>query len=405
MFIAVASAAGLGHAQPAYTIIDIGIVNAGDGGSQAFGVSSGGVAVGRSLGGPGSSAWSWTETGGRVTLGAVPGQPFAVGNGANDAGQVAGTASQTFFGSGPQPIIWYGTIPTILTLPAGESIGRANGINASGDVAGSVDGGSLEQAVFWLTGSPTVITQTTPGGARMTTAFAINDAGQIAGSGIDPAAAARNVGLLFDIAAGTVLEVPALPGQNGTLPFGLSPAGHVVGVSSQNQSGGVPFIWDATNGTTAIPLPSGATTGSGRDANSDGWAVGNAGGQFAVPWLWDGTQTFRIQDLIPAGTGWDLAMNTSSSATGISDDGVIVGTGVLNGEVRAYALIPAGPTGCNTADVAPEFGVLNANDVIDFVNGFNAMTAAGDVSPPGGDGLFNANDVIDFVNGFNAGCP
>jgi hypothetical protein len=33
-------------------------------------------------------------------------------------------------------------------------------------------------------------------------------------------------------------------------------------------------------------------------------------------------------------------MNTSSSALGISDGGVIVGTGVLNGQVRAYAMVP-----------------------------------------------------------------
>jgi hypothetical protein len=33
-------------------------------------------------------------------------------------------------------------------------------------------------------------------------------------------------------------------------------------------------------------------------------------------------------------------MNTSSSALGISDGGVIVGTGVLNGQVHAYAMVP-----------------------------------------------------------------
>jgi hypothetical protein len=33
-------------------------------------------------------------------------------------------------------------------------------------------------------------------------------------------------------------------------------------------------------------------------------------------------------------------MNTSSSADGISDDGVIVGTGVHDGEIHAYAMVP-----------------------------------------------------------------
>ena len=33
-------------------------------------------------------------------------------------------------------------------------------------------------------------------------------------------------------------------------------------------------------------------------------------------------------------------MNTSSSALGISDNDIIVGTGVHNGETRAYAMVP-----------------------------------------------------------------
>jgi hypothetical protein len=62
--------------------------------------------------------------------------------------------------------------------------------------------------------------------------------------------------------------------------------------------------------------------------------------------------------------------------------------------------------GCNAADIAVEFGVLNVNDIIDFVNAFNANDTLADISPaPNGDGILNVNDVIDFVNAFNAGCP
>jgi len=37
-------------------------------------------------------------------------------------------------------------------------------------------------------------------------------------------------------------------------------------------------------------------------------------------------------------------MNTSSSADGISEDGVIVGTGVHNGETHADAMVPVTPS-------------------------------------------------------------
>jgi len=75
--------------------------------------------------------------------------------------------------------------------------------------------------------------------------------------------------------------------------------------------------------------------------------VGNAGGVFAVPWLFDGSDTYRVQDLIDPGSGWDLSMNTSSSAVGISEDGTIVGTGLFNGQTHGYAavLVPAPASG------------------------------------------------------------
>jgi uncharacterized membrane protein len=107
-----------------------------------------------------------------------------------------------------------------------------------------------------------------------------------------------------------------------------------------NQGSGLPFIWTQVGGIVPIPLPAGTTQGSARAVNTDGRAVGTASSAFAIPFLYDGTATYRLADLIPAGTGWDLSTNTSSSALGISDGNVIVGTGVLNGQVHAYAMVP-----------------------------------------------------------------
>ena len=107
-----------------------------------------------------------------------------------------------------------------------------------------------------------------------------------------------------------------------------------------NQGSGLPFIWTQAGGMVEIPLPVGTSQGSARAVNTAGWAVGTASSAFAIPFLYDGTATYRLQDLIPAGTGWDLSMNTSSSALGISDGNIIVGTGVFNGQTHAYAMIP-----------------------------------------------------------------
>src|SRR5213082_2766880 len=91
----------------------------------------------------------------------------------------------------------------------------------------------------------------------------------------------------------------------------------------------------------AIPLATGTSEGSARAVNSAGWVVGNDSSAFSIPFLYDGTNTYRLADLIAPNSGWDLSMNTSSSALGISEDGVIVGTGLHNGETHAYAMVPA----------------------------------------------------------------
>jgi hypothetical protein len=338
-------------------IFDLGVVQAGDTASQGFGVSTGGVAVGRSLRTGGAQAFSWTQSGGRVALPNLAGRAFAVANSANDNGVVVGTGATTAFGSGRLPLVWQNGVVSQLPLPAGETQGDANDVNSAGTAVGSINAGITQRAAIFTSSGATVITQTTAGGSTFTTAFGINDSGRIVGSGVDPANAARNVGMVYDIGAAAATEVGALPGFNGALAFGISNSGFVTGSSMLNQGSGLPFRWSPSQGMIAVPLPTGTTSGSGRGVNSAGFVVGTASSAFAIPFLWNGTTTYRLQDLIPANSGWDLSTNTSSSALGISDSGVIVGTGVLNGATRGYAMVPVGvtpsPTPTPTATPTP----------------------------------------------------
>ena len=316
-------------ADPQYQIFDIGVVQ-GDSASQGFGVSPGGVAVGRSIGNSQteSQAFTWTVGGGLVGLPNLAGRNHAVSNSANDNGIVVGTAATTLFGS-RLPVIWQNGVVSQLPLPGGETLGDANGVNASGVAVGSVDGGSSQRGAIYSGGSGSIITQTTSNGSFFVTAFGINDSGRIVGQGIDPNNAARNVGIVYDMGSAAAFEVGALPGANGALAFGVGNGGHVVGSSMMNQGSGLPFIWSDANGIVAIPLAAGTSEGSARAVNSTGWVVGQDSSAFSIPFLWDGTTTYRLADLLPPGSGWDLDMNTSSSALGISDNRVIVGTGVL----------------------------------------------------------------------------
>lgn len=328
-------------ASPSYVIFDLGVIVAGDSASQGFGASTSGIAVGRSIRTGGAQAFSWAN-GVLVGLPNLAARPFCVSNAATGASTVVGTCSTTLFGTSRLPTIWQNGVVSQLPLPAGETLGDANDVNASGVAVGSINSGSLQRGAIFSGASGTVISQTTSTGCFFTSAFGINDSGRIVGNGIDPNNAARNVGLVYEIGAGTATEVGSLPGANGALAFAVGNGGHVVGSSMLNQGSGLPFIWTQAGGMVAIPLPAGTTQGSARGVNSTGKAVGTASSAFAIPFYYDGTNTFRLADLIPAGTGWDLSTNTSSSALGISDSGMIVGTGVLNGAVRGYAMVPAG---------------------------------------------------------------
>jgi len=343
---------------PQYQIFDIGVVQSGDSASQGMGVSPGGLAVGRSVRTGGAQAFTYFNGGSIAGLPNLAARPFCVSNAATDTGigHVVGTCSTTLFGTSRLPTIWQGGAVSQLPLPAGETLGDANDMNSSIIAVGSVNSGSLQRGVIYDGATATVISQTTSNGSFFTTAFGINDSNRIAGIGIDPNNAARNVPMVYDIGAGSAIDIGALSGFNGGIAFGIGNGGHVVGSSMLNQGSGLPFIWTQSGGMVAIPLPEGTTQGSARGVNTAGWAVGTASSAFAIPFLYTGTATFRLADLIPSGTGWDLSTNTSSSAMGISDNNIIVGTGVLNGAVRAYAMVPAGqstPTSTATNTVTP----------------------------------------------------
>ena len=128
---------------PQYQIYDIGVIDAGDDASQGFGVSHGGIAVGRSIRTGGSQAFSWTLQGGIVGLPNLAGRNHAVANSAADSGIVVGTAATTLFGSDRLPVMWLNGAVSQLPLPPGETLGDANSVNASGVAVGSVDAGSL----------------------------------------------------------------------------------------------------------------------------------------------------------------------------------------------------------------------------------------------------------------------
>ncbi len=325
-------------APPQYTIVDLGLLGTNTAAQGTRVSPNGQFAVGRSVGSP-TSAFRWSDSTGIVGLPNIAGRNFSIANGVNDNGVVVGSSTTTSFGSGRLPVMWTNGVLSQLSLPAGQTLGDANDINIGGAVVGSVGSGVGQRGTMYDSEGGRVITATTSGGAYSTTLFSINNNGLAVGTGIDPNNAARNVGFVYDSVNNIAFEVPALPGLNGALCFDVSESGFVVGSSMLNQGSGLPFIWSQATGTVAIPLQAGTTAAIARGVNSAGWVVGNGGGATSVPWLFDGTNTYRLNDLLIPGSGWDLFSGTSNSALSISENGTIVGTGLHNGAVHAYAMV------------------------------------------------------------------
>ena len=151
------------------------------------------------------------------------------------------------------------------------------------------------------------------------------------------------VGFFIDPGDATATDIGALTGlgHNSAIAFGVSSNGKITGSSSLNSgSGAMPFLFVEGDGMTQVPLPAGTTTGQGRGVNADGWVVGNSSAATSIPFLYDGTQSYRLHDLIVNLGSWDLISGTSNAAFSISDNGVITGRGLLGGVVTGYVMVP-----------------------------------------------------------------
>lgn len=332
-------------AQPSYQIIAVTLP--GQSSSNVQGVSPDGqFAIGFSNA-PSSTAVYWTPGGGTVALPGVPGRAFQNPQGINNSGAGVGIGATTAFGSSPLGGYWDAPAGTSAALPtvAGTTLGRAYGINNSGMMVGSGNGGSLERAAQYTTGSASYFTQTFADGGILNVAYAVTGSGRVVGSGLDPNNAAVTRGFYFNPGDANATNIGALTGlgHNSAIAFDAEGA-FIVGTSSLNSgSGSTPFIYEVGGGMTAIPYVGGATTGSARGVNASGWAVGNMSSATSIPFLFDGAQSWRLQDLLSNPAGWDLVGGTSNAAFAIADNGTIVGRGLLNGQVTGFVMVQTVP--------------------------------------------------------------
>jgi probable HAF family extracellular repeat protein len=305
------------------------------------------------------------------------GQEYSSARDVNDTGRAVGHGYVSGGMVGAyQPVVWQGTLPTVLSLPAGFG-GWATGINGRADVTGTVWSitniyAGETSPVVWRGGQMTILD--TLGMAGGSTSD-INTAGTIVGQVRSTGGVDYRAALWSDTQAMQLGDFPG--GQSGASAIN-SLNQVVIGVGYADRSetwiwhngsltqlpslGGPAFSGGAINdlgevvgaGSTAddpktlraFLFENGQTTaldGLPEDAVSYATSINNQGqivgvadsGKGNRSVLWDGGERFDLNDLIPADSGWIL-----SGASGISDTGIIVGWGMHDGAAVGYLLTP-----------------------------------------------------------------
>lgn len=233
-------------------------------------------------------AFTWSQRGGMLDLGTLPGFAGSDAHSINLFGQVVGTAFEVGPGDSGPPNAFLWTSADGMQLLGnllGGQYSYAFGINNLGQAVGVADTGEYNYHAFLWTkrGGMVDVGAWTPA--------AINNLGQVVGSGNFQS---QNHAVLWTRRQG-LRDLGTLAGGNSSSAAAIDDFGVVVGQSTIANSPNTShaMLWSPRSG------------------------------------MWD------LNDLIPANSGWVL-----NNATGINILGQVVGDGTINGQQHAFLLTP-----------------------------------------------------------------
>ncbi len=300
-------------------------------------------------------------------LGALPGDQHGFANAINAHGQVAGTSQQSGTTSPARAFRYDGTpgsggiMHNLGTL--GGNYSEAFGINDFGQVTGTAatdpNGPNPGQFAFLYTGTPGaggMMHNLGALGGSNSTAAAINNTGQVAGS-YEIAAGGISHAFRYDGPAGFGIMRDLEPAADfsSSSAADINAGGQVVG-SMATADGSISrgFVYSGTPGVNGVireldPLP-GATLSFALAITDSGYVLGgsdDASGLYILPVLWrpDGVAIdleawLDVTDPV-LGQDWNFknAFVTSISNSGlIAGDATYVGPGTNNGRQLAFVL-------------------------------------------------------------------
>ncbi len=307
------------HAASYYTLTDLGSL-AGGSSLDAYGLNDSGTVVGYGNSQDGNRAFVW-QNGSISNLGAWPDSWSSGATSINNAGTIVGGSSQ-------QAVQWSagGQISALPTLP-GSSYASAHAINQQGDVVGV----SGDEAVVWRQGRVSLL-QTPINNARYSLALGINDGGTIVGRTVDQNY--QSSAVVWQNGQGTLLETPTPFTES--LATDLNNHNQIVGIAALNNLDQA-VLWE--NGQARVLDPIAGDRGAAAyDINDAGQIVGFSILPTAYEFravLWDHGETVDLSGSVIDAPGWSLGQ-----AQGINASGQIVGWGNFKGAYRSFLLTP-----------------------------------------------------------------
>ena len=265
----------------------------------------------------------------------------AVPTGISSTGTIVGGRTQSPGGPGLFEAFSYDTSLHLLGFPTGTSDSYAFAVNKNGTavgLAGTV-GTTISSVALDYDGSFQSL-GTVPGTSDAI-ATSVNTAGNVAGwsgnisSSSAKPTSAQQLAFMGDGAAGLILQM-------------------VTGLAGQQLTGDA-YMFNASTGKMIDLGTLGGTFGAASSINDSNQIVGmstTASGAYHA-FLYDGTSMIDLNSLLPAGSGWTLV-----NATGINNNGDIVGLGLYNGTYEGFVLTPAPePTGLALLSLSAVIGL------------------------------------------------
>jgi uncharacterized membrane protein len=338
-------------AQTTYSIIDLGTLPGADS-SSARGLNDSGQVVGSVLPAAGEVGFVWT--GGVMTsTGKLPNGNYSDATAISPTGVVVGDGDTGNF----RPQSWILTAAGPFNFfPNNGGNTHAIGINRAGAICGfytkSLSGNtsSWKGAIWTVDPKDPRKWRTTDlpnlPGTDPTTASAIpwafNQAGQAAGWAVNSDIGQHGAFWNND-AAHSIVDLGVFPGDWSSIAWGLNDLGQAVG-ESHPPFHNRPVLWDndAAHTPVELPLLPGDTDGTATAVNSLGEILGSSTASDGTSRLvlWQDGVAVELQTVLDptTGAGWTL-----SAAAAINNLGQIAGTGVHNGQSRAFLMTPVTP--------------------------------------------------------------